>query len=184
MSRCWLGTLLVIVAAAPFSVAVVTLLQVGNAQIQASALMVGFLVFVIVVVMGLLQKHTPDNEANTTEEGLSRWVADSESPPAYDVVIKTPPPYISYPGHGSIAHPASAAAMYYCYCGSNATTTSASFHKPCNSQLHVPYIIHLNQDSCHSKVNLTSSGSDQFLPSYSEAVKVHRINSSDHITHL
>ncbi|CAL4090297.1 unnamed protein product [Meganyctiphanes norvegica] len=173
MSVCWIMSLLVIIAVAPFAVAVVTLLQQGDALL-AAALMVLFLMSVIAILMKLLKNTTEEQQENSTDQGLSTSLAAAESPPAYDIVIKSPPPYISYPGstHSSVAHQGAPTSMYYCYCGSNdaaAAATSATPCKPCSALINMPYSIQLHQDTHHSDKTCCS---DPFLPTYSEAVRI------------
>ncbi|CAL4069261.1 unnamed protein product, partial [Meganyctiphanes norvegica] len=135
MSPYSLALLIVLCGAASFALALVS-------QQPVIALLLWFVVAVIILLIRQFEKNHQANENDNSGQVIPTSAVDAESPPAYDVVIKSPPPYIIYPDHGIVSYPAGS--MYYCYCGSDSAAS------PCK---------HLNQ-------------SDPFLPSYSEAVNV------------
>ncbi|CAL4094139.1 unnamed protein product [Meganyctiphanes norvegica] len=108
----------------PYSLALLVVLGgVGSlglalvTQRPAIALLLWFIVSGIILLIQQFEKHHQGSENDYTGEVLPTTVVATESPPAYDVVIKSPPPYIIYPGLVSGSYPA--ASMYYCYCGSD-----------------------------------------------------------------
>ncbi|CAL4070372.1 unnamed protein product [Meganyctiphanes norvegica] len=120
------------------------------AIIGAIALILWSIVSGMILLIRQLEKRHQANENDNTGQVLPTTVVDTESPPAYDDVIKSPPPYIIYPGHISGSYPV--ASLYYCYCGSDISS-------PCKHQNHSDTFL----PSYSEAVNVFTYGTDKHI---------------------